>query len=174
MIAVENSGATCMPEAGILIQSSVPALYPGPEIARRDTWSGQERRREVRYETSDPVQVYFLDLGGLSLPGVVRDISRSGLRVEIGIPLVQGARLKIRLRNHSIFGEVRYCRKGMGGYHAGVAIDDVYFAPGVAARTDAKPEMSGQESHALARFIVDDHLSAAHQETLPVSMNEVQ
>jgi len=161
MAAVEKSEATCSREAGVLIQSTINERCPGPEAARRDTWSGPERRREIRYETCDPVQVYLHDLASPKIAGVVRDISRSGLRLEISMPVVPGARLKIRLRSHAIFGQVRYCRKAMDAYQAGVTISDVYFAPGVASRSDAKPEMSGQASHALARCIVDDHLYAA-------------
>jgi hypothetical protein len=145
-------------DAGVLLQSSAIERRPGAEAAREEAWTGRERRQEIRYETCDPVQVHLLDLAGLRVPGVVRDISKSGLRVEISMPVVFGARLKIRLRSHAIFGEVRYCRKAMNAYQVGVAIDDVYFSPRVADETGAKPELSSLASHTLARFIVDDHL----------------
>jgi PilZ domain len=152
-------------KAGALIRSSAGEKCSPRREAPRDTWSGPERRRETRYETCDPVQVYLLDLAGLQLPGVVRDISKSGLRLEIGLPVVAGARLKIRLRSHVIFGEVRYCRESGDVWQAGVAMDDVYFSPQAASRA-AEPDASRQESHALARFIVDDHLYAPASDSI--------
>jgi len=158
MMTAIRTSETFARKAGALIRGSVAetcsARPTGPAA-----WSGPERRRETRYETCDPVQVYLLDHAGLHIPGVVRDISKSGLRVEIGLPVVAGTRLKIRLRSHVIFGEVRYCRESGGACQVGVAIDGVYFSPSGTSRA-AEADAPRQESHALARFIVDDHLYA--------------
>jgi PilZ domain len=153
MTAVQTS-ETFARKAGPMIQTSIAERFS----ARPAEWGGPERRREKRYETCDPVQVYLLDHAGLQIPGVVRDVSKSGLRVEISFPVVAGARLKIRLRSHVIFGEVRYCRESGDAWQAGVAIDDVYFSPNGTSRAGAEPDAPRQASHALARFIVDDHL----------------
>jgi hypothetical protein len=174
MTAVQTS-ETFARKAGALIRNSIAERFS----ARPAAWSGPERRRETRYETCDPVQVYLLDLAGLQIPGVIRDISKSGLRVEIGFPVVAGARLKIRLRSHVIFGEVRYCRESGDAWQAGVAIDDVYFSPNGACRAGAQPDAPRQASHALARLIVDDHLYAAcddfvesHRHRMPPVSND--
>jgi len=153
MTAVEAS-AVLARKAGALIRSSLAERFP----ANRSDWRGPERRREVRYATCDPAEVQLLDLAGLQIPGIVRDLSKNGLCVEIALPVTPGARLKIRLRSHAIFGEVRYCRRTADAYQVGVAIQDVYFAPTIASRIGMEPEVSGQENRELARFILDDHL----------------
>jgi hypothetical protein len=87
-----------------------------------------EKRRDTRYSTCEPVDVYLLDMQGLRLPGILRDVSRNGLRIEINMPLKAGDRLEVVLENRAIvFGEIRYCRRLDGCYHAGVLIGDVLY-----------------------------------------------
>jgi hypothetical protein len=153
MMAVQTSEAAFAQNAGAFIHSGM-----AEKGIPRTGWQGAERRREVRYATCDPVQVSLLDLGGLEIAGVVRDVSKSGLRLEIGLPVIPGSRLKIRLRSHVIFGEVRYCFPARGTWQAGVAISEAYFQPCAASGTGGELGASRHDGHELARFIVDDHL----------------
>jgi hypothetical protein len=87
-----------------------------------------EKRRETRYEICEAVEVSILEVPSRRLLGVLRDISRSGFRVEISEPLVAGARLEVVLRNQAIiFGEARYCRQSVGTYHVGAVIEDILY-----------------------------------------------
>lgn len=118
-------------------QESAPA-YSIPATA---TWSSNgiplvEKRREMRYATCEPVEVYLLDVNNLHLSGVVRDISKSGMRIELDMPLKAGDRLEVLLQNTAIvFTEVRYCRRSGECYHVGMKIDDVYYPKRVPSRT---------------------------------------
>jgi hypothetical protein len=91
--------------------------------------SFEEKRREPRYPTSDLVEICVLQQGNPRLGGTVLDVSRSGLRVEVAIPVSKGARLEILVPNRVIIlGEARYCRRISDLYHVGVAIGEVYYA----------------------------------------------
>jgi hypothetical protein len=86
-----------------------------------------EKRREARYETCEAVEVSILDGENRRLRGILRDVSRSGLRVELSQPVNPGARLEVVLYNRAIiFGEARYCRASIDSYHVGMAISDIY------------------------------------------------
>jgi PilZ domain len=85
-----------------------------------------EKRGEARIPACEPVEVYLLDMQGLRLPGILRDVSRNGLRIELSMPLKAGDRLEVVRENYAIiFGEVRYSRRADDCYHAGVLIGDV-------------------------------------------------
>lgn len=91
-----------------------------------------EKRREPRLATCEPAEIYVLDMQGLRLPGILRDVSRNGLRIEINMPLKPSDRLEIVLENRAIFfGQVRYCRRVDDCYHAGVLIGDVLYPKGI-------------------------------------------
>jgi len=99
-----------------LLAAFMPSLFQG---------TGLERRKEIRYPTYDPVLVR-LSPGRACVPGTILDISRSGLRVEIGPPIRRGSRLEIILASRAvIFGTVRYCRRVADAHHAGVLIEHV-------------------------------------------------
>lgn len=87
-----------------------------------------EKRRETRYSACEPVEVYLLDMQGLRVPGMLKDISRNGLRIELSMPLKAGDRLEVVLENRAIiFGQVRHCRRVDDRYYAGVLIGDVLY-----------------------------------------------
>jgi hypothetical protein len=94
-----------------------------------------ERRREPRFPTNEPVQVCILEARSERVAGTILDISRSGLRVEVRVPVSKTVHLEIILPNQVIiFGETRYCRRHAGAYQVGVSIDDVYFAQSLSSR----------------------------------------
>jgi hypothetical protein len=88
-----------------------------------------ERRREPRYPANDIVEVQVIGSSAECFPGTILDLSRSGLRLEVGKPLSRGTHLEIVLRNRAIiFGESCYARSKNGLYQVGVSIENVYFA----------------------------------------------
>jgi PilZ domain len=93
---------------------------PGP-LERRPR---VDRRREARYATNDPVEIEPVDGGGgPRVKGKVLDMSRSGLRIELPIPIGKGLRLKIVLPDQTIIlAEARHCRHVSSLYHVGVVI----------------------------------------------------
>jgi hypothetical protein len=101
-----------------------------------------EKRREVRYRTFEEVEVCILDAESPRLHGILRDVSRSGLRMELSLPVKAGAHLEVVLHNQAIiFGEARYCRGSAHTYQVGVAIEDIYYPKsGPIASTCAEPQ----------------------------------
>ena len=102
----------------------------------------QEKRRERRYPTNDPVQVRTYPYTGVPVPANVVDVSRSGMKLELVTALARGARIEVLMAssNLAIFGEVRYCRKAGAMYHAGVLIEDV-----VQPRSNTTKHVHGDE-----------------------------
>jgi hypothetical protein len=94
-----------------------------------------EKRREHRYPAHEIIEVQVIGASGDRFGGMVLDISRSGLKIEIGKPLSQGAYLEIVLPNRAIIiGEARYCRSKSKLYHVGVRIESVFFSQAVSSR----------------------------------------
>jgi hypothetical protein len=124
-----------------------------------------ERRREHRYPACEIVEVQAIGASGGRFAGMVLDISRSGLKIEVGKPLSQGAHLEIVLPSRAIIiGEARYCRSKNKLYHVGVEIEGVYFSQAVSARHIGK-ELLARYSHdsvlaPLQAMEVRQHLTA--------------
>jgi hypothetical protein len=102
-----------------------------------------ERRREARYPTSDAAEVEVRHGEILRMPAMVVDVSRSGLRLELPAAVGRGEQVKISLpRQVIILGEIRYCRRSGIVYHAGVLIQEVFYAQPVPDRHISDDEMS--------------------------------
>jgi hypothetical protein len=85
-----------------------------------------EKRREPRYSCKDAVAVRILSIGPRHFPATVVDVSRSGLRLELAIPIAKGSEIEVTARSQLVvFGEVRYCRRAGDSFQAGVLIRDV-------------------------------------------------
>jgi hypothetical protein len=85
-----------------------------------------EKRREPRYPCKDAVAVRILSVAPRHFPATVLDVSRSGLRLEVAIPIAKGSEIEVTARSQIvIFGEVRYCRRAGDSFYAGVLIRDV-------------------------------------------------
>jgi hypothetical protein len=138
---------------------------------------GTERRRDVRYATCDAVEVTVLDASGFQIRGVLRDVSKNGLRVELGLPVDPGARLRIVLRDRAIiFAVACYCRIAARSFHVGAAINGVYhpkggvepigtdllLPSGVWHDAAASSAVAGESERyrSVARAIIDDHVPA--------------
>jgi|SRR5579871_425030 len=93
---------------------------------RLSTLSYVQKRSEQRYQTGDPATLQILPIDDTRRPAVVLDVSRSGLKLGLHAPIPKGMEVKVCLPERVvIFGEVRYCRRMEGLYHAGVQIRDV-------------------------------------------------
>jgi len=112
-----------------------PTDLPAPTPVFRSLWPSAvplplERRREARYPTSDPAMVEIPSENLASVPAVVIDVSRSGLRLELERAIARGVRINIMLSSQLvIFGEVRYCRRAGALFHAGVLVQDASSLP---------------------------------------------
>jgi hypothetical protein len=88
-----------------------------------------ERRREARYPCHDPAEVHIFSAHAESLRAMVVDISRSGIGLEVQTHLRRGSAIEIVLPSEAVvFGTVQYCRRASDTFHAGVAIDNVFYA----------------------------------------------
>src|ERR1700683_1722981 len=119
-----------------------------------------EKRRETRYPTNDAVDVRLLPDDGQHLPGTIIDISKSGLRLELGTELTKGRHIEIVTfpRGLIIFGEVKYCRRVGAVFHAGVLMDGV-----VSGKEDGEAHILDDE---IELYVVGKGLAA--QEVLRV------
>ncbi len=108
-----------------------------------DPWV--EKRKEKRFETCEVVEVCVLEMASERLHGILRDVSRSGLGLELSVPVNPGASLEIVLRNRAIiFGEVRHCRHQVPSYQVGVAIEDIYYPKGISATLEHEEAVFSQ------------------------------
>jgi len=86
-----------------------------------------DRRRETRYPANDPAVVELLHGDSGELPSTVRDVSRSGLRLELKTSIAKGTRVKVTLAHQFvIYGEVRYCRRAGTEFQAGILVKDLF------------------------------------------------
>ena len=151
----------------IVTQSEPAALQwnappsQGATEEHANSWAGAEKRRERRYPTCDPVEVFLVDFAGVRVSGMLRDVSRDGFRVEIDLPVHRGARLKVRLRDHTtVFAVARYCRRTADTYQVGAEIEWLYCSrntPPQSVHTDAA-HGPAHECYKLATAIVDFHM----------------
>ena len=84
-----------------------------------------DRRREPRFPISAGAQI---EIGGFpvqSLRGIVRDVSCSGVCLEVPTFIENGRPVRINLNAIVIDGEVRYCRPAGNTFHAGVLVREV-------------------------------------------------
>jgi hypothetical protein len=117
--------------------------------------SGAEQRREARYPTCEVVEVALIEEAGLQLTGVLRDVSKNGLRVELRVPVPAGAHLKVAIGGRAvIFAVTRYCHPTLDTFHVGAVIEEVYYPNSNFAGSDAYAPMDAIGSHQLAQSIV--------------------
>ncbi len=114
----------------------------------------QEKRRERRYPTNDPVQVRPFPFTVTPVPANIVDVSKSGMKLELITPLQRGTRIEVMMlaSRAVIFGEVRYCRRSGEAYHAGVMIEDV---------VQPKPDVSHLDDDKISLYLVGKGLTAS-------------
>lgn len=90
-----------------------------------------EKRREPRYPANDAAYVQVLPERSLRVPATMIDVSRNGLCLKLQKPVPVHGHVEITIRSGIrpktlvLFGEVRYCSRIRGHYHAGVFIKGV-------------------------------------------------
>jgi len=88
-----------------------------------------ERRSDQRYPTHDPAEVKVLPAGGARISAVVLDVSRLGLRVVLPAALHKGVEVKVAMEpGVVVLGQVRYCRRTVDGFQAGISIREVVYS----------------------------------------------
>jgi len=89
-----------------------------------------ERRWEPRYTTSDPAAVKVLPAGTTHASGLVLDISRFGLRVQLPMSLDKGMEVKVTMPlGVIVVGQVRYCRRVDSTFQVGISTREVIYPP---------------------------------------------
>ena len=83
-----------------------------------------DRRKEPRFSTENAVMVHAFASGSVEvLPGHVRDVSRSGLRVRTASQLAAGTNVQVVVGENVIaLGEIRYSVPQNGLFDHGIAI----------------------------------------------------
>ena len=106
-------------------------LIENAKTSRSHAAPSVEKRKEARYPTRDAALVRELPPAHSreELPATVIDVSKSGLRLELGKQLWKGSRIEIAIvpRKLVIFGEVRYCRRSGAIFQVGVLIEGLVF-----------------------------------------------
>ena len=123
--------------------------------------SGPEQRREARYPTCEVVEVTLIGESGLQLTGVLRDVSKNGLRVELDFPVPAGAHLKVAIGGRAvIFAVARYCHPTIDTFQVGAVIEEVYYPTSNFAGSDAYASVDAIGCHQLAQSIVTYYMSS--------------
>src|SRR5690242_10665231 len=94
-----------------------------------------ERRAEPRLTCNNtPAELTILS-GGIrtftTIPAVIVDVSKSGLRLVAGTRTGPGQQVRIKMENLIIFGEVRHCHAQGALFESGVKISEVVGAHGL-------------------------------------------
>jgi PilZ domain-containing protein len=118
------------------------------------------QRGETRFPTNDSAEIIVLKAPFHQVPGRVRDVSRSGIRLELSIRLARGTRLEITLSTAIILGEVRYCRNIDSGFSVGILIRDLYLRAEVERSHIAQEEL---EFFALGKGLNSDQIIRIRQ-----------
>ncbi|MCU1339740.1 MAG: hypothetical protein JWO19_5321 [Bryobacterales bacterium] len=96
------------------------------ELARRQQALTEERRREVRMPANDQAFVRILrpEVGPRGEARIL-ETSKSGLLLEMAVPVEPGVELQVQLTDTMAFAEVRHCRPADEKFHVGVRLIDV-------------------------------------------------
>jgi PilZ domain-containing protein len=145
--------------------AAVTKSEPSPESAsQKATPVDVERRREARYSCKDPAEARILPGDSSRFPVVVLGVSRSGLQLEVPMPVKKGSQIEISLpRQIVVFGEVRHCRRTGSNFHAGILIKEVcYSGPAVDEHIDddrLRRYLAHNELTLAEVLRIEDHLS---------------
>jgi hypothetical protein len=111
----------------------------------------EDKRREARYPTNDSANVSIAPYEQ-SYPAKILNVSRHGLKLELGRPLPNRVDIRLTTAGVVIFGEVRYCHQIGELFHVGILTRDAIFA---------KPPAGEHIDHdRLALYIAGQGLSA--------------
>lgn len=83
----------------------------------------RDRRYEPRQTVYEPVEVGWAEAAGQVFPGVVRDVSRSGARIELDRPIRLETLVQITLRDQTVTARVSSCARSRNGFLLGLELD---------------------------------------------------
>jgi hypothetical protein len=84
-----------------------------------------DRRRDPRFPTCAHVEIELQNPVVQRMKGIVRDVSASGLRLEVQAAVTVGTPVRISLDHIVIHGEIRHCHPSGTGFNVGVLVHDV-------------------------------------------------
>lgn len=147
------------------IRDNSATLSPPSLSASANEGRVVEKRRERRYPTMDAVEICIVESGRQQVAGTVVDVSRNGLRLELAVPISNGARLEIVLHTRAIIvGVARHCQSNEVGYHVGVFIEDIYYAQSISVKHLHDDQLSlylvGKGLTVIEVIQIKDHLAA--------------
>jgi hypothetical protein len=127
------------------------------------TAEAEKRRREPRLPIHQHATITALAENAqntMSIPCILTDLSRSGMRAQISEPLISGTMVCVETDTTLVAGEVRHCQRRPGYHEIGVEITDII--------TDAK---QGEKEEGfvknlrwkLAALIVGEELTFARR-----------
>jgi hypothetical protein len=95
--------------------------------AQTSSVRGRAQNPEIRYSCHDPAVVQIVSGNAESVPVIVLDVSRCGLRLEIDGALERGLEVVITLpRAVVVLGEVRNCQRAGEAFYVGILIKDIF------------------------------------------------
>ena len=103
-----------------------------------------EQRRDLRYESGQPVEVTLLGEPETRIQGRIRNVSGRGVGIEVGQPVRIGTALRIDIPDTMLLGEVMYCRQDPAGYYLGVELEHALH--GLMALSASIEELTGRTS----------------------------
>jgi hypothetical protein len=101
-------------------------LEPKPAVPSQASFSfKQERRDNRRYHTDDMAVVEIPP--NRVLEAYIRDVSRTGIRLEVSEMVELGTAVRVKLpRNVIVFGDVRRVQRSADCFYIGVEIDQLH------------------------------------------------
>ena len=102
-----------------------PETHIGPPLAetKLDSIVSSERRSEDRIETNYPASLSLLSEDSGAIPTLIVEISGSGLKIELNLPLEPGALVRVNHQDSLLLGEVVWCSGDRVPYLAGIRIE---------------------------------------------------
>jgi hypothetical protein len=81
------------------------------------------QRRETRFMANQSVTITLFDEVDIRITGTIRNISGTGIGLELDRPVRPGTALKVDLDDGPMLGEVIYCHQEEWSYYAGVELE---------------------------------------------------
>jgi len=87
-----------------------------------------ERRREQRFPVNKPGWLLAgLEPNTPQIAVLLRDVSRTGIGLDVPEPLVVRSAVLLKTVECLIFGTIQYCQPNTLGFKAGIHIDEIFF-----------------------------------------------
>jgi hypothetical protein len=127
ILTLESHLAECPSCAGRLA-SATKFFYQLAELSRKQAiFAGTEKRSEPRISTDDAGVLQKISPFSSNRWRIrILDVSKGGMKVGVLDSLEPGTSVKVRLQATIAFGEVRYCRRVGGSYHAGIQLHNAW------------------------------------------------